>query len=716
MITCPDCGQTAPDEAQFCEQCGRGLHDLPPPAVALPPLPIGKELHGRFRVVEVISQSSQENRYRAVALDSEAARFILRERIAPAAQSQPVPEAVAETATAKANPDPSGPLAKTRDLAPLAGAATAQQETPSASAAVATESTGGALQDVQAEVEPAQAPSFEPNAQAETALPNGDGAEGNEKAPPASTGEQPIATAEAQLEADHNGSANGQATPEDAQGSAPERADLGEVFERVLALSQTITHPAYSRAREGFAEDGRAYLVYGDEQVRPFVSQRQGSTPMPEHQALNLAIQICQAVSYLHSRGMRVNDICPASLAFGADGRVKLTSLDYISNDNELQSDPILNDGYTAPEIYRGKSVDKRADVFSAGCVLYTCLTGERIECETWREDASPIRFYPPHVVSPDLEKLLRRALAFRPADRWPGADQFKAELLKLGSHLEIRSGSLTHVGMVREANEDSLLALEYFQDSQIAPGRHYLYVVSDGMGGAAAGETASAIAVETIQDYVEKGLFQRSANPQPQSSSSSETPAGAHAGNDAPGKPARPLDELLQAALEEANRKVVEYQAVHPELRGMGATAVSALVAPPEVVIAWVGDSRAYLYEGGKLRQLSKDHSLVQRLVEIGQITAEEARYHEHKNVITRSLGARVNGPAGAEALKLRLKRGDRLMLCSDGLIAHVEDSAIAEVLARREDPVAASRELVVAANAGGGTDNISVIVIDAE
>ncbi len=176
------------------------------------------------------------------------------------------------------------------------------------------------------------------------------------------------------------------------------------------------------------------------------------------------------------------------------------------------------------------------------------------------------------------------------------------------------------------------------------------------------------------------------------------------------------PLSELLQAALEEANRKVVEYQTTHPELRGMGATAVSALVAPPDAAIAWVGDSRAYLYESGKLRQLSKDHSLVQRLVEIGQITAEEARSHEHKNVITRSLGARVNGPAGAEALKVRLKRGDRLMLCSDGLIAHVEDSAIAEVLARREDPVAASRELVVAANAGGGTDNISVIVIAAE
>ncbi|HZY60198.1 MAG TPA: serine/threonine protein phosphatase, partial [Candidatus Binataceae bacterium] len=83
---------------------------------------------------------------------------------------------------------------------------------------------------------------------------------------------------------------------------------------------------------------------------------------------------------------------------------------------------------------------------------------------------------------------------------------------------------------------------------------------------------------------------------------------------------------------------------------------------------------------------------------------------------LITRSLGARANGPVGAETVKLRLKRGDRLMLCSDGLMAHVEDSAIAEVLARRVDPVEASRELVVAANAGGGTDNVSVIVIAAQ
>jgi protein phosphatase len=168
-----------------------------------------------------------------------------------------------------------------------------------------------------------------------------------------------------------------------------------------------------------------------------------------------------------------------------------------------------------------------------------------------------------------------------------------------------------------------------------------------------------------------------------------------------------------LAAALEEANLKIIEYVAAHPESRGMGSTGVCALVVPPDAALAWVGDSRGYAMEGGTLRQVTKDHSLVARLVEIGQITAEEARSHEHKNVITRSLGARAAGPAGAEALALKLKRGDKILLCSDGLSDCVEDGDIRDILARHHDPYEAARELIVAANEGGGKDNISVAVV---
>jgi protein phosphatase len=327
--------------------------------------------------------------------------------------------------------------------------------------------------------------------------------------------------------------------------------------------------------------------------------------------------------------------------------------------------------------------------------MLYSCLTGERIEAESWVEEAGPVSFYPPHVVSPALEQVARRALAFNPQDRWPTIEALKAELIKINSTVRIRAAAMTDVGRVRELNEDSVMALEYSRQSQIEPGQNYFYIVADGMGGAAAGEVASAIAVTTARDYVESRV-------------------SAPEAKDA----CQPLDacQLLKDALEEANRRIIERQVANPEMRGMGSTAVSALILPPEAFVAWVGDSRAYLSEGASLRQLTKDHSLVQRLIEVGQLTPEQARTHEHKNVITRSLGARATGPAGAEAIALKLKRGDRLLLCSDGLTTHVEDEQIGDIVRRHGDPLEAARELVVAANAGGGTDNVSVVVIFAD
>jgi len=317
-------------------------------------------------------------------------------------------------------------------------------------------------------------------------------------------------------------------------------------------------------------------------------------------------------------------------------------------------------------------------------------LTGERLESETWSEEAGAVRFYPPHVVSPELEQAIRRALLFDPKGRWPTVDALKAELVRLGATIRIRAAVMTDVGMVREHNEDAAMVVEFVRQSLVEPAESYLYVVADGMGGAEAGEVASAIAVGAIRKYVEDGLGVAEAqNP----------------------------SQLLTAALEEANRRIIEYQAAHPESRGMGSTAASVLIVPPEGAVAWVGDSRVYHFsEASGLRQLTRDHSLVQRLIEIGQITPEEARHHEHKNVITRSLGARQSGLAGAEGMAFKLKRGDRLMLCSDGLTAHVDDQAVGEVLRRHDDPYAATRELVVAANAGGGTDNVSVIVVFAD
>jgi PPM family protein phosphatase len=712
MITCPECGQAAPEDARFCDRCGQGLAKSVAPRIeyAIAALEPGALVRGEFRIVEVLSRSALENRYRAERTRNGAGpeRVQLRERPGPTPAESAHEEAPAGASDKEASPpeDPSGPHAKTAELKrPLAP--------PPADASAAAAVTDGSAQgagDVATlsgsngtSVAP-QPPATAPGAQESVAAAVNEGAN-NEVAQAPATARVSGATEPLTLdETIAQGPAASAPALSPVPPAAPEVAasesaaaesaarenseDLGDLYGRVLALSLTVNHPAFQRAIEGFAYNGRVYLVYPDETLSP-LSQRRGGLKMSEGEAVGIAIQVCQAVSFLNRRGLRLNDICPQSIAYGPGGRVKLLGLDYVSNDTELQSDPISNDGYTAPEVYRGKRVDKRADVFSIGALLYSCLTGERLESESWREEAGPVRFYPPHVVSPELEQVVRRALLFDPQGRWPTVDALKAELVRLNATVRIRAAVMTDVGMVREHNEDAAMAVEFVRQSLVDPAESYLYVVADGMGGAEAGEVASAIAVSAIRNYVESGL------------------GGAEAQNPS---------QLLTAALEEANRKIIEYQAAHPESRGMGSTAVSVLIVPPEGAVAWVGDSRVYLSDASGLRQLTRDHSLVQRLIEIGQITPEEARHHEHKNVITRSLGARQSGPAGAEGMALRLKRGDRLMLCSDGLTAHVDDKTIGEVLRRHDDPYTATRELVVAANAGGGTDNVTVIVVFAD
>lgn len=667
MITCPECGLQSADNAKFCDRCGQGLvgatGQTDPPSRPQPLAP-GAIVKDRYEIVDLIGQDSSENRYRAKGktADGGTEKVRLRERLAPqqsaAQDTGDTLEGEGGEAPSAEEENPAGPQAKTKELKPLPG--------------LLTDDAGPAA-------EPAQSENAVAVVDPGDDLPSAGAGQ--------STGE---VLADEQASEQASPTDNG-AAPDTAVEPIPlgprdqEREDLGEVFERVLALSLTVNHPAFDRALSGFATEDRVYLVYPDAELTP-LSSRLKAGKLDEPEAISVAIQVCQAVSYIHRRGLRVNDICPDSVAFGPDGRVTMTGLDCVTNDNELQEQPIFNDGYTAPEIYRSKKVDKRADVFSIGALLYTMVTGERLESETWREEAGTINFYPPHVISPELEQAVRRSILFSAQDRWPTVDDFKTGLARLLGAVTIRSAALTDVGMVREHNEDSVMSVEYFRDSMVEPARDFLYVVCDGMGGAAAGEFASAIAVETIRHYVEERLER------------GET---------------KDLPKLLIDALEEANLKIVEYQKGHPEARGMGSTGVAAILLPPEGAVAWVGDSRAYLLEGGTLRQITRDHSLVQRLIEIGQITPQEARHHEHKNVITRSLGARQSGVAGAEAVALKLKRGQRILLCSDGLTTHVEDDQIRSILRRHSDPYAAARELIVAANAGGGTDNISVIVV---
>lgn len=226
--------------------------------------------------------------------------------------------------------------------------------------------------------------------------------------------------------------------------------------------------------------------------------------------------------------------------------------------------------------------------------------------------------------------------------------------------------GSRTDVGCVREHNEDSLL---------VAPP---LFVVADGMGGHAAGEVASEIAVDVIARYA----------------------------------PQHPDGELLARAVDEANWAIIRAAQEGKGRAGMGTTCTAAMMEGERLVIAQVGDSRAYLLHHGKLQQLTRDHSLMADMIESGQLTEEEARVHPRRSVITRALGSDPN--MHADIYELNVETGDRLLLCSDGLSGMLEDYEIEQVLQHTRDPQRCASMLVNQAIGAGGHDNVTVVVAD--
>jgi protein phosphatase len=234
-----------------------------------------------------------------------------------------------------------------------------------------------------------------------------------------------------------------------------------------------------------------------------------------------------------------------------------------------------------------------------------------------------------------------------------------------------LRVGSATDVGMVRKNNEDDLLVADP------------VFAVADGMGGHAGGEVASRTAVEAL----ERAFAERP----------------------------HTVDGLIEA-IEDANRAVFTRAVDDPDLRGMGTTLTVLAVVVEEgeehVAIANVGDSRVYLLRDGELGMLTDDHSVAEQLVREGRLTPEEAAVHPQRHVLTRVLG--IGEDVAVDAYPILPYRGDRFLLCSDGLINEVSEAQIGSLLRRLADPGEAARELVNAAKANGGHDNITVVVVD--
>jgi protein phosphatase len=254
--------------------------------------------------------------------------------------------------------------------------------------------------------------------------------------------------------------------------------------------------------------------------------------------------------------------------------------------------------------------------------------------------------------------------------------------------NFRLRSSARTSMGQVRENNEDHVHL--WSRDDFV------LAVVADGMGGAAAGEEASRLAVEAIQD----GMSMRDNN---------SADAFGTMDDDT-------LAEKLSDTIQTANVNIMERAIAQPELKGMGTTVTLALVRSNHTIVAHVGDSRAYLIDGydHSISQITADHSFVEALLAAGHITQEQAEAHPMRNVLYRALGQAEH--VDVDVYFSSLHMGDRLVLCSDGLTRHVKPHEIAEIALANPNPDVGSQKLVDLANARGGEDNVSVIVICVE
>ncbi len=292
------------------------------------------------------------------------------------------------------------------------------------------------------------------------------------------------------------------------------------------------------------------------------------------------------------------------------------------------------------------------------------------------------------------LDKLFGQARRTKPSAEVPtkpvSPEQAAAIQAAKITHLEppqLIAACAQSVGQQRDHNEDALFTLTTTLSSNHTTLPFGLYVVADGMGGHQHGEVASGIAVRSLVNHVVRKLYIPLISIKPSS-------------------PDQSLQEIMQEGIQDAHRSILK------QVPGGGTTLTAALVLGEQMTIAHVGDSRAYLFDHEwHTDVITRDHSLVKRLVELGQITDEEAAIHPQRNVLYRALGQ--GEPFEADITTMRLPHASHLMLCSDGLWGVIAEEKITTLIKAAPNIETACQELVNAANEAGGPDNITAVLV---
>ncbi len=450
-----------------------------------------------------------------------------------------------------------------------------------------------------------------------------------------------------------------------------ESSDLKTFQAESQIATLKLSHPNIIAVHDAFlyapyGQEQRSYLIIENAETMPLV-QLVGR--QEEQTVLKWGIQLADALAYLHQNHVAHCRVKTENIVVD-DGNARLINFNVASIIPEAGWQTI------APQRYA-------EDLQGLVQALHHVLTGS--------ESLGAVS------VPPAWAKILNRVTG--PAEqRYKEASSLAADLQDIldeqyrPASVMWRIGRSSHVGQVRTLNEDSLLSLELSQVRQSVNEPMGLYIVADGMGGHQGGEVASAMAIQEIARHLLEAVLAPALGQEP------SLPEG--------------IEGILKDAVQKANQRIRETaRAIGND---MGTTAVIALVVGDNAYLANVGDSRAYLLDDHNIKQITMDHSLIQRLLDTGQVTPEEAKTHPQRSAIYRVLGDKAH--VEVDTFVKRIKPGERLLLCSDGLNGMIGDDLIHQLVVTNPDPHLACQALVEAANMAGGADNITVILLHLE
>lgn len=461
-----------------------------------------------------------------------------------------------------------------------------------------------------------------------------------------------------------------------------------------FTILRSISYPTVVKAVDMFEEDEKYYLIIEQLEGRDlgfFLTKEKVTV----QQSCDWMIQLCQSLSQLHRRQIVHLDLNPRCIVVTHDlQRVRLTGFS-----RALQL-PIMfpiqanTPGYSAPELDSPGTydIDERADIYSLGVIWHELVTGCPPTKHRRDQDGvilfPEVTYYMPDI-NPQINSIIMKMLDPEPRYRYQNIEDAKRAILGLFHNTPFYASFITDVGVIREANEDSYFVQDWHYVSQTQRQSYGIFIVADGMGGALAGEYASALATRTVSQIINQRFSQLKEQPNAEIN----------------------IPELLEDSIKRANRNIYDAAKRNPEYQGMGTTVTAAVVYQGMLYIGHVGDSRGYLITKKDIQKITRDHSLVGRLLEIGKITEEEAAVHPQRNLIYRSLGAYPN--VEVDLYERPFVPGYCLLLCSDGLVEHVKDNEIHEIVTAAPDQWRACNKLVNTANLRGGDDNTTIISV---